>query len=95
MTRLPKEIVKDLNEEAKVWDKSIAGESAKAIERHLNGAEAFNIPRPPRRPVSIRLDPFDLSMVRRLARKKGIPPTQLMAAWLHERIEQEKRVIPN
>ena len=95
MTRLPKEIVKDLNEEAKAWDKLIAGESTEAIEQHLNKAEAFNIPRPPRRPVSIRLDPFDLSMVKRLARKKGIPPTQLMAAWLHERIEQEKRVIPN
>ena len=48
MTRLPKEIVKELNEEAKAWDKSIAGESAKAIERYLNGAEAFSIPRPPR-----------------------------------------------
>jgi len=95
MTRLPKEIVKDLNEEAKAWDKSIAGESSKAIERHLNEAEAFNIPRPSRRPVSIRLDPFDLSMAKRLARKKGIPHTQLMAAWLHERIEQEKRVFPS
>ena len=29
-------------------------------------------------------------MVKRLARKKGVPHTQLMAAWLHERIEQEK-----
>jgi len=36
------------------------------------------------------MDPFDISMVKRLARKKGIPPSQLMAAWLHERIKQEK-----
>jgi hypothetical protein len=30
-------------------------------------------------------------MLKRLARKKGLPPSQLMAMWLHERIEQEKR----
>lgn len=58
----------------------------------LDEAEPFKIPRPARKPVSIRLDPFDISMVRRLARKKGIPHTQLMAAWLHERIEQEEEV---
>ena len=95
MTRLPKEIVEDLKEEAKDWDKAIGGESAEAVEQMLNEAEVFNVPRPPRRPVSIRLDPFDLSMVKRFARKKGIPHTQLMASWLHERIEQEKMVIPN
>ena len=30
---------------------------------------------------------FDISMIKRLARKKGVPHTQLMAMWLHERIE--------
>jgi hypothetical protein len=46
-------------------------------------------------PVSIRLDPFDIAMVRRIARRKGILHTQLMATWLHERIEREKGVAPN
>jgi hypothetical protein len=40
------------------------------------------------------MDPFDISLVKRLARKKGIPHTQLMATWLHERIEQEKEIAP-
>jgi len=29
-------------------------------------------------------------MIKRLARKKGVPHTQLMAMWLHERIERAK-----
>jgi hypothetical protein len=36
------------------------------------------------------MDPFDLSMAKRIARLKGIPFSQLMAMWLHKRIEQEK-----
>jgi hypothetical protein len=50
----------------------------------------FRFPVPPRQPVSLRMDPFDLSMIKRLARKKGVPHTQLMAIWLRERIEKEK-----
>jgi hypothetical protein len=34
---------------------------------------------------------YDISMIKRLARKRGIPHTQLMALWLHEKIEQEKK----
>ena len=45
-------------------------------------------------PVSLRLDPFDVPMVKRLAHKKGIPHTQLMALWLHERIDQGKKIAP-
>ena len=95
MSRLPKEIRKDLQEEAKEWDSMIAGEGLEHVQKMLDEAEPFKIPRPARQPVSIRLDPFDISMVKRLARKKGVPHTQLMATWLHERIEQEKEVSPN
>jgi hypothetical protein len=34
-------------------------------------------------------------MIKRLARKKGVPHTQLMAMWLRERIEREKRLHPS
>jgi predicted DNA binding CopG/RHH family protein len=51
----------------------------------------FKAQRPPRQPISLRLDPFDISMIKRLARKKGIPHTQLMALWLHEKIDQERK----
>ena len=90
MSRLPKRIRNHLKKEATEWDNTITEESPEYVEELLDKAVSFKIPRPARQPVSIRMDPFDISMVKRLARKKGIPPTQLMAAWLHERIEQEK-----
>ena len=94
MSRLPKEIRNNLKKEAKEWDITIAGESPEQVQKLLDKAEAFKVPRPARQPVSLRLDPFDISLVKRLARKKGIPHTQLMAIWLHERIEEEKDVVP-
>ena len=94
MSRLPKEIRNTLKEEAKEWDITIAGEIPAQVQKLLDKAEAFKVPRPTRQPVSLRLDPFDISLVKRLARKKGIPHTQLMAIWLHERIDQEKEVAP-
>lgn len=90
MIRLPKEIRKNLREEAKEWDITIAKESAKGVQELLNKAEPFKAPRPARQPVSLRLDPYDISMIKRLARKKGVPHTQLMALWLHEKVEHEK-----
>jgi predicted DNA binding CopG/RHH family protein len=90
MSRLPKTTAKSLLKEAHEWDKTIANESPEQVENLLNEAEVFKVPRPPRQPVSLRLDPFDLSMVKRIARKKGIPHTQLIALWLHERIETER-----
>ena len=81
----------NLQEEAKEWDTAIAGESVEDVQKLLDEAEPFKVPRPPRQPVSLRLDPFDISMIKRLARKKGIPHTQLMALWLHEKIDQERK----
>ena len=94
MSRIPKEIRNNLKEEAKEWDMTIAGESPEQVQKLLDTAETFKVPRPARQPVSLRLDPFDISLVKRLARKKGIPHTQLMAIWLHERIDQEKEAVP-
>jgi len=94
MSRLPKELRNNLKKEAKEWDITIAGESPEHVQKLLDKAEAFKVPRPARQPVSLRLDPFDISLVKRLARKRGIPHTQLMAIWLHERIQEEKDVVP-
>jgi len=90
MTRLPKEIRNSLIEEAKEWDTTVAREPVEEVQKLLDEAEPFEVPRPARQPVSLRLDPNDISMIKRLARKKGVPHTQLMAIWLHEKIEQEK-----
>jgi predicted DNA binding CopG/RHH family protein len=91
MSRLPKEIRNKIREEAEEWDTAVAGESAEDVQRQLSEAELFKAKRPPRQPVSLRLDPFDISMIKRLARKKGIPHTQLMALWLHEKIDKERK----
>jgi len=90
MSRLPARIRKRLKREAAQWDAAIAGESPHEVQGILEQAEPFRASRPPRQPVSLRLDPYDLALAKRLARRKGIPYTQLIAMWLHERVEQEK-----
>ena len=95
MSRLPKQIRNRLKKEATELDTTVAKESPEHVKKLLDKAEPFKIPRPSRQPVSIRMDPFDMSMIKRLARKKGIPHTQLMAAWLHERIKKEKSAALN
>ena len=90
MSKLPKRMRNLLNKEARAWDASIAKESPAKVRQLLETAEPFDASRPPRQPVSLRIDPFDLALLKRLARQKGLPHTQLMAMWLHERIEQEK-----
>ena len=90
MHKLPEKIGKKLREEADEWDASIAKEKPEKVQELLDKAEPFITSRPARRPVSLRIDPFDLSILKRIARRKGIPFTQVMSMWLHEKIEQEK-----
>jgi hypothetical protein len=90
MSRLPKRIRKSLQKEAQEWDTQIPTESPKKVQKLLESTEIFKVARPARQPVSLRLDPFDISIIKRIARNKGIPHTQLMALWLHEKVEQEK-----
>ena len=90
MSKLPAKIRKQLKKEGRSWDASIVNEKPETGEKLLEQAELFVANRPPRQPVSLRVDPFDLSMAKRIARRRGIPFTQLMSMWLHEKIEQEK-----
>jgi len=90
MNRLPAKLRNRLKKEAITWDTSLSEERPEEVEELLERAEVFQTSRPPRQPVSIRVDPFDLSLAKRIARRKGIPFTQLMSMWLHEKIEQEK-----
>jgi predicted DNA binding CopG/RHH family protein len=90
MSKLPAQIRKRLKKEAESWDTSFAHEDPQKVKGLLERADLFVANRPPRRPVSLRVDPFDVSMAKRIARRKGIPFTQLMSMWLHEKIEQEK-----
>ena len=90
MRKLPARLRKRLKSEAASWDAFVVKEKPEEVERLLGKAEPFVADRPPRQPVSIRVDPFDVSMAKRIARRKGVPFTQLMSMWLHERIQQEK-----
>lgn len=87
---LPDRALQALKEEAAEWDALLKKTSPDDVAAQLEAAELFQMKRPPRQPVSVRLDPRDLSMLKRIARRKGIPYSQLMALWLHERIEQER-----
>jgi len=67
----------------------MARESQKHVSIELGRAEVFKVSRPAREPVSVRLDPQDILLAKRLARPKGTPHSQLLAQWLHERVVQE------
>ena len=76
--------------DAHYWDKEIAAEKPEAAGSLSDKAEPYVAQRLPKNPVSLRLDPEDISLAKRIARRKGIPLSQLMARWLHERISLEK-----
>ncbi len=90
VSKLPKQIRKSLQKEAHEWDIRIPAEDPEKVLKLLENAGSFKVSRPPRQPVSLRLDPFDISMIKRIARNKGIPHTQLMVLWLHEKVAQER-----
>ena len=90
MKKIPPKIKKKLKSEAKAWDASISQEKLEEVSKLMEKADLFVAYRPPRQPVSVRLDPFDLALLKRIARNKGIPFTQLMSMWLHEKVEEEK-----
>jgi predicted DNA binding CopG/RHH family protein len=90
MSRLPLKLRNRLKKEATAWDTFLSKERPEEVQELLEQTEVFQAGRPPGQPVSIRVDPFDLSLAKRIARRKGIPFTQLMSMWLHEKLEQEK-----
>ena len=90
MSKLPVKLRNRLKKEAFAWEVSLSEERPEKVEKLLERTEVFQANRPPRQPVSLRVDPFDLSLAKRIARQKGIPFTQMMSMWLHEKIEQEK-----
>ena len=90
-SRLPEKIVKRLRNEARAWDQTRAAESDRDAARALEKTPVFVMSRVAREPVSVRLDPTDIFLVRRLARRKGVPSAQLLALWVHERVAAETK----
>ena len=88
-SRLPAAIVRRLKREAEEWDSRASSERPKDLLDQIARADVFHVRRPAREPVSVRLDPGDVFLLRRIARQKGIPHSQLLSQWVHERVAQE------
>ncbi len=91
MSRLSAGIVRRLRKEAHAWDRARASESEREVAARLDEAEVFTVNRPAREPLSVRLDPQDVFLLRRLARRLGIPSSQLLGIWIHERVAREAK----
>ncbi len=90
-SRLSAKIVQRLRKEAVAWDRARRGEAEGEVAAALGEAEVFRVSRPAREPVSVRLDPQDIFLLKRVARRRGIPSSQLIALWVHERLVNEAK----
>jgi predicted DNA binding CopG/RHH family protein len=90
-TKLPEKLRRSLAVEALEWDEKARMETENSACKEIENAEIFNVTRPPRRPVSVRLDLREITLLKRFSRRRGIPYFQLIAQWLHERVETECR----
>ncbi len=88
-SRLPEKIVQRLRKEALTWDRAMARESEAKVTAQLEKAKVFKLSRPSREPMSVRLDPQNIFLLKRLARRKGVPYSQLLAQWVHDRVVRE------
>ena len=88
-TSLPVKLRKSLKAEALEWEEKARKETERDVRNEMKRAEFFDVPRPPRKPVSVRLDLWDISLLKRFARRQGVSYSQLVAQWLHERLEKE------
>lgn len=66
-------------------------EPERRVSAELERAEVFRVGRLAREPVSVRLDPQDIFLLKRLARRQGLPHFQLLAQWVNERVLKEAR----
>ena len=81
----------ELAEEAHAWDQELSQESLAAFEAKLAQAEPLETVRPSQQPVSVQLDQQDLLLLKRFARRRGVPYNHLLALWIHERLCQEQK----
>ncbi|HEY7678409.1 MAG TPA: hypothetical protein VIG69_15160 [Candidatus Methylomirabilis sp.] len=90
-SRLSEGIVQRLRKEARAWDRARKKETDHEVAAALEEAGVFRVSRPAREPVSVRLDPQDIFLLKRLARRRGIPSSQLIVLWVHERVLKEAK----
>ena len=83
---------KQIEKESTYWDNILENESPADFESDLKKSEIFSAQRPPKVNVTLRLDPLDLSLIKRKANKLGLPHSQLIASIVHQSLRSEKAV---
>ncbi|HEY77070.1 MAG TPA: hypothetical protein G4O00_13010 [Thermoflexia bacterium] len=84
MGRLPK--FKDDREEAEFWD---THDSTEFLEDTEPVEVTFVDARPPKKQISLRLDPDVIERLKAIAARKGIGYQTLIRMWVMERLAQE------
>ncbi|HHS98591.1 MAG TPA: hypothetical protein ENK08_12000 [Chloroflexi bacterium] len=84
MGRLPK--FEDEREEAEFWD---THDSTEFLEETEPVDVVFVDARPPKKQISLRLDPDVIERLKAIAARKGIGYQTLIRMWVMERLAQE------
>ena len=84
---------KQIEKESTYWDNILENESLADFENDLKKSEIFSAQRPPKVNVTLRLDPLDLSLIKRKANKLGLPHSQLIASIVHQSLRKEKAFV--
>jgi len=84
---------KQIEKESTYWDNILENESLADFENDLKKSEIFSAQRPPKVNVTLRLDPLDLSLIKRKANKLGLPHSQLIASIVHQSLLKEKAFV--
>jgi len=83
-------MAKNLIKESEYWDKILLNESIEEFENDLKKSERFTAQRPPKVNVTLRLDPADLSLIKRKANRLGLPHSQVIASIIHQSLRKNK-----
>lgn len=81
---------KSLLKESEYWDEILLNESIDEFENDLKKSEQFTAQRPPKVNVTLRLDPTDLSLIKRKANRLGLPHSQVIASIIHQSLRKDK-----
>lgn len=84
MGRLPE--FKDEKEEAEFWE---THDSTEFLEETEPVEVTFVDARPPKKQISIRLDPEAIGRLKAIAARKGVGYQTLIRMWVMERLAQE------
>lgn len=85
---------KSEEEEACFWDKNDSTkyfDQFKPAEVKLSPAlkEQVNLKREIKKPITLRMDPNQINIIKEIAAEKGLPYQTLIRMWITERVKKE------